>query len=65
MPMTEEYLTMADYDQWVGSKTLRETLSISRSTVDRMCNQGCPHIWVGAERRFNLAQVLQWLKEQQ
>ena len=55
---------MTDYDQWVGSKMLMETLSISRSTVGRMVRRGCPHIFVGSQRRFNLNQVIQWLKEQ-
>jgi len=55
---------MADYDQWVGSKTLMQRLSISRSTVGRMVKRGCPHIFVGSQRRFNVGEVVQWLKEQ-
>jgi len=51
-------------NQWIASRTLMEQLSISRSTVARMVKRGCPHIQVGSQRRFNLNQVIQWLKEQ-
>jgi len=54
----------ANQDQWVGSRKLMVTLEISRSTVARMVKRGCPHIWVGSQRRFNLNQVIQWLKQQ-
>jgi len=40
------------------------TLEISRSTVARLVKKGLPHIWVGSERRFNVGEVIQWLREQ-
>jgi len=59
-----EIANIGESSPWVGSKALMEQLSISRSTVARMVKRGCPHIWVGSQRRFNLNQVIQWLKEQ-
>ncbi len=52
-------------EQFVGTKELMDTLSISRSTVNRMVKRGMPHIWVGSVRRYPLSQVLDWLKNDQ
>jgi len=59
-----EKANIGESSPWVGSKALMQRLSISRSTVGRMVQRGCPHIYVGSQRRFNLNQVIQWLKEQ-
>ncbi len=50
--------------KWVGIGELKNKFSISRSTVNRMVKKGLPCIWVGAERRFNVAQVMEWLEQQ-
>ncbi len=52
-------------EQFVGTQELMETLSVSRSTVNRMVKRGMPHIWVGSVRRYPLNQVLEWLKKDQ
>ena len=52
-----------DIEQYLSTGELMGTLSISRSTVNRMVNRGLPHVWVGAVRRFPMAQVLEWFKE--
>ncbi len=52
-------------EQFVGTQELMDTLSISRSTVNRMVKRGMPHIWVGSVRRYPLNQVLDWLKKDQ
>ncbi len=52
-------------EQFVGTQELMETLSVSRSTVNRMVKRGMPHIWVGSVRRYPLSQVLDWLKKDQ
>ncbi len=52
-------------DQFVGTQELMDTLSISRSTVNRLVKRGMPHIWVGSVRRYPLNQVLDWLKKDQ
>ncbi|MEE9144982.1 MAG: helix-turn-helix domain-containing protein [Candidatus Binatia bacterium] len=52
-------------EQFVGTQELMETLSVSRSTVNRMVKRGMPHIWVGSVRRYPLNQVLEWLKNDQ
>ncbi len=52
-------------DQFVGTQELMDTLSISRSTVNRLVKCGMPHIWVGSVRRYPLNQVLDWLKKDQ
>ncbi len=52
-------------EQFVGTQELRDTLSISRSTVNRLVKRGMPHIWVGSVRRYPLNQVLEWLKNDQ
>ena len=52
-------------DQFVSTQELMDTLSISRSTVNRMVKRGMPHIWVGSVRRYPLGQVLDWLKNDQ
>ena len=46
----------------VGTKTLMDTLEISRSTINRMAKRGMPHVWVGSVRRYPLQQVLDWLR---
>ena len=50
-------------EQYLSTSELMDTLSISRSTVNRMVKRGMPHLWVGAVRRFPMVQVLEWLKE--
>lgn len=50
-------------DQFVGTRELMDTLSVSRSTVNRLVKRGLPHIWVGSVRRFSKDQVLLWLKK--
>ncbi len=52
-------------EQFVGTQELMDTLSVSRSTVNRMVKRGMPHIWVGSVRRYPLSQVLEWLKNDQ
>ncbi len=52
-------------EQFVGTQELMDTLSISRSTVNRMVKRGMPHIWVGSVRRYPLNQVLDGLKKDQ
>ncbi len=52
-------------EQFVGTQELMDTLSISRSTVNRLVKRGMPHIWVGSVRRYPLGQVLEWLKKDQ
>ncbi len=52
-------------EQFVGTKELMDTISISRSTVNRMVKRGMPHIWVGSVRRYSLGQVIEWLKNDQ
>ncbi len=52
-------------DQFVGTKELMDTLSISRSTVNRLVKRGMPHIWIGSVRRYPLNQVIEWLKSDQ
>ncbi len=52
-------------DQFVGTQELMDTISISRSTVNRLVKRGMPHIWVESIRRFPLGQVLEWLKKDQ
>ena len=52
-------------EQFVGTKELMDTLSISRSTVNRLVKRGMPHIWVGSVRRYSLNEVLEWLKKDQ
>jgi len=51
--------------RWVGIGELMNRLSISRSTVNRMVKKGLPCLWIGSERRFNVARVLEWLEKQQ
>jgi len=50
-------------EHYLATKELMDTLSISRSTVNRMVKRGLPHIRVGAVRRFPMEQVLEWFKE--
>ena len=50
-------------EQYLSTAELMGTLSISRSTINRMVKRGFPHLWVGAVRRFPIEQVLEWLKE--
>ena len=52
-------------DQWVGVGEIMGRFSISRSTVNRMVKKGLPCLWIGAERRFNVARVMEWLEKQQ
>jgi excisionase family DNA binding protein len=39
-------------------------LNIHRNQLQRMIKQGIPHIRIGREYRFNLNDVLAWLKGQ-
>jgi len=48
--------------QYIGTSELMKTLSISRSTVNRMVKRGMPHLWIGSVRRYPLNQILDWLK---
>ncbi len=48
-----------------GVGEIMDRFSISRSTVNRMVKKGLPCLWIGAGRRFNVAQVVEWLEEQQ
>lgn len=52
-------------DEYVNTAELMDALSISRSTVNRLVKRGLPHIWVGATRRFLVAEVIEWLKNDQ
>jgi len=52
-------------EHFVGTQELMDTLSISRSTVNRLVKRGMPHIWVGSVRRYSLNEVLEWLKKDQ
>ncbi len=52
-------------EQYVGTQELMDTLSISRSTVNRLVKKGMPHIWVGAVRRYPVSQVIEWLQNDQ
>lgn len=52
-------------DNFIGTQELMDTLSISRSTVNRLVKRGMPHIWVGSTKRFLLAKVIEWLKNDQ
>jgi len=52
-------------EQFVGTKELMDTISISRSTVNRLVKRGMPHIWVGAVRRYPVSQVIEWLQNDQ
>ncbi|MDO8700597.1 MAG: helix-turn-helix domain-containing protein [Deltaproteobacteria bacterium] len=52
-----------DIEQYLSTGELMGTLSISRSTVNRMVQRGLPHVWVGAVRRFPVDQVIEWLKQ--
>jgi len=49
-------------EQFVGTQELMDTLSISRSTVNRLVKRGMPHLWVGSVRRYPLSEVIEWLK---
>ena len=52
-------------EKYLSTAELMETLSISRSTINRMVKRGMPHVWVGAVRRFPLSEIVEWLKEAQ
>jgi excisionase family DNA binding protein len=52
-------------DQYVSTRELMDTLSISRSTINRMVKRGMPYLWVGTVRRFPIAEVIEWLKQPQ
>ena len=52
-------------ETYLSTGELMDTLNISRSTVNRLVNRGLPHIWVGSTRRFPLAEVIKWLKNDQ
>jgi hypothetical protein len=45
----------------VGSVALCESLGISRSTLRKMMDDGCPHIRPGSTPRYNLADVRRFL----
>ena len=50
-------------EQYLSTADLMGTLSISRSTINRMVKRGMPHVWVGAVRRFPLSEIVEWLKK--
>ena len=52
-------------EQYVSTQGLMETLSISRTTINRLVKKGMPHIWVGSVRRFPTNDVVKWLKKGQ
>lgn len=52
-------------EQYLSTGELMETLSISRSTINRLVKRGLPHIWVGSIRRFPLQEIIKWLKNDQ
>jgi len=52
---TERYLSTGD---------LMDILSISRSTVYRLMDQGMPNIMVGTVHRFPMTHVVDWLENQ-
>jgi len=54
-----------DIEQYLNTGELMDTLYISRSTVNRLVKRGLPHIWVGSTRRFLLAEIIKWLKNDQ
>jgi excisionase family DNA binding protein len=43
---------------------LIETLGVSRAQIYRLINKGLPVIKVGNNTRFDLSEVMQWIKEQ-
>lgn len=44
------------------TKQLIEELQISRSTLHSLVKKGLPHIKVGKNNRFELDEVINWLK---
>lgn len=44
------------------SDGLAQQLQISRSKLDELVREGLPFVKVGATRRYELAEVLNWLK---
>jgi len=44
---------------------LKDWLKVSIPTIDRLMKQGMPHIKIGKAVRFELDEVIKWLKEQQ
>ena len=52
------------YERYVTPSELRSSLNISRSTLRRLVEKGCPHILVQSARRFAIEEVLAWLREQ-
>jgi excisionase family DNA binding protein len=49
-------------EQYLSTRELMETLSISRSSVCRLMDKGMPSIMVGSVHRFPIEQVLTWLR---
>lgn len=47
----------------LNKKELAKELNISESMVNKLIAQGLPHIKVGSAVRFNLNEVINWLKE--
>lgn len=52
-------------DRFLSTSGVMETLSISRSTVNRLVKKGLPHVWVGSVRRFPVSEVIAWLKKRE
>jgi excisionase family DNA binding protein len=48
----------------ITKKELAEELKISLPTIDRQLKLGMPHINIGKAVRFELEEVIKWLKEQ-
>ena len=47
----------------LNKKELAKELNISESMVNKLIAKGLPHIKVGSAVRFNLDEVIKWLKE--
>lgn len=47
----------------LNKKELAKELNISESMVNKLLAQGMPHIKVGVVVRFELIDVIRWLKE--
>ena len=48
---------------YIDKNCLAKRLSISISTVNNLMAQGMPYLKIGKAVRFDIKEVLQWLKE--
>lgn len=46
----------------LNKKELAKELSISVSMVDKLLAQGMPHLKIGKSVRFELTEVMNWIK---